>query len=61
MKAPASNALLVSAKESETDNPLEIGAPQVGYANPAFFMDIDVHVARMLPTSAARRCPERRR
>ena len=43
-KTPASNALLVSAEESATGNPLEIGAPQVGYANPAFFMDIDVHV-----------------
>jgi acyl-homoserine lactone acylase PvdQ len=44
-KAPASNALLVSAAESATGNPLEIGAPQVGYGNPAFFMDIDVHVS----------------
>lgn len=43
-KAPASNALLVAADESATGNPLQIGAPQVGYANPAFFMDIDVHV-----------------
>ena len=43
-KTPASNALLVSPEESATGNPLEIGAPQVGYANPAFFMDIDVHV-----------------
>ena len=43
-KTPASNALLVAGKESATGNPLQIGAPQVGYANPAFFMDIDVHV-----------------
>ena len=43
-KTSASNAILVSAKESETGNPLQIGAPQVGYANPAFFMDLDVHV-----------------
>ncbi|MDQ4145205.1 MAG: penicillin acylase family protein [Actinomycetota bacterium] len=43
-KTPASNALLVSAEESATGNPLQIGAPQVGYANPAFFMDMDVHV-----------------
>ncbi|MDQ4065904.1 MAG: penicillin acylase family protein, partial [Actinomycetota bacterium] len=43
-KAPASNALLVSARESETGNPLQIGAPQVGYATPSFFLDIDVHV-----------------
>lgn len=41
--SPASNALLVSARESKTGNPLEIGAPQVGYAVPAFFMDVDVH------------------
>jgi acyl-homoserine lactone acylase PvdQ len=44
-KAPASNALLVSAKESATGNPLEIGAPQVGYAVPSFFYDIDLHVS----------------
>lgn len=43
-RAPASNALLVSANNSVTGNPLHIGAPQVGYANPAFFLDIDVHV-----------------
>jgi acyl-homoserine lactone acylase PvdQ len=42
-KAPASNALLVSAKESATGNPLQIGAPQVGYAVPGFFMEVDVH------------------
>jgi acyl-homoserine lactone acylase PvdQ len=42
-KIPASNALLVSARESATDNPLQIGAPQVGYGNPAFFIDVDVH------------------
>jgi acyl-homoserine lactone acylase PvdQ len=42
-KAPASNAILVAASESETGNPLEIGAPQVGYATPAFFMDVEVH------------------
>jgi acyl-homoserine lactone acylase PvdQ len=40
---PASNALLVSGQESKSGNPLQIGAPQVGYANPSFFMDIDVH------------------
>ena len=43
-RAPSSNALLVSAAESQTGNPLQIGAPQVGYATPSFFMDIDVHV-----------------
>jgi acyl-homoserine lactone acylase PvdQ len=41
--SPASNALLVSAEESATGNPLEIGAPQVGYAVPSFFMDVNVH------------------
>jgi len=40
---PMSNALLVSGNESTTGNPLQIGAPQVGHAVPAFFMDIDVH------------------
>ena len=38
-----SNALLVSGAESTTGNPLQIGAPQVGYATPGFFMEIDVH------------------
>ena len=42
-RAPASNALLVSGEESATGNPLQIGAPQVGYAVPSFFMEIDVH------------------
>ncbi|MDQ3878982.1 MAG: penicillin acylase family protein, partial [Actinomycetota bacterium] len=28
---------------SATGHPLELGAPQVGYSNPGFFMDIDVH------------------
>ena len=40
---PTSNALLVAGNESTTGNPLQIGAPQVGHAVPAFFMDIDVH------------------
>jgi acyl-homoserine lactone acylase PvdQ len=44
-RAPASNALLVSAKESASGNPLQIGAPQVGYATPSFFWDVDVHVS----------------
>jgi acyl-homoserine lactone acylase PvdQ len=42
-KAPASNAIIVSARESKTGNPLQIGAPQVGYAVPSFFMEVDVH------------------
>lgn len=42
-KKQASNALLVSPKESETGNPLLLGAPQVGHALPSFFMEIDVH------------------
>jgi acyl-homoserine lactone acylase PvdQ len=44
LRAPSSNALVVSAGESASGNPLEIDAPQVGYAVPSFFMDIDVHV-----------------
>ncbi|MGH2703363.1 MAG: penicillin acylase family protein, partial [Actinomycetota bacterium] len=43
-RAPASNALLVSGEESASGNPLQIGAPQVGYGVPSFFMDVDVHV-----------------
>jgi acyl-homoserine lactone acylase PvdQ len=45
LRWPASNALLVGPGESTTGNPLHIGAPQVGYAVPSFFMDIDVHVS----------------
>ncbi len=41
--SPISNALIVSRGESKTGNPLQIGAPQVGYATPGFFMEIDVH------------------
>ena len=41
---PASNALVVAGSESRSGNPLQIGAPQVGYANPSFFLDVDVHV-----------------
>ncbi|MDQ3982649.1 MAG: penicillin acylase family protein, partial [Actinomycetota bacterium] len=44
-RAPASNALLVSAGESASGNPMEVGAPQVGYAVPSFFWDVDVHVS----------------
>lgn len=44
-RAPASNALIVSAKESANGNPLQVGAPQVGYAVPSFFWDVDVHVS----------------
>ena len=43
MGSAASNALLVSAARSTTGNPLQIGAPQVGYSVPQFFMDVDVH------------------
>lgn len=39
-----SNALTVSGSQTKTANPMQIGAPQVGYAVPSFFMDIDVHV-----------------
>jgi acyl-homoserine lactone acylase PvdQ len=41
--APESNAILIAGKDSATGHPLELGAPQVGYSNPGFFMDIDVH------------------
>ena len=41
--APMSNALIVSREESKSGNPLQIGAPQVGYATPGFFMEVDVH------------------
>ena len=42
-RSPVSNALIVSREESKSGNPLQIGAPQVGYATPGFFMEIDVH------------------
>ena len=40
---PMSNALVVAGNESATGNPLQIGAPQVGYGTPGFFMEVDVH------------------
>lgn len=40
---PASNFIGVGSSESETGNPLQFGAPQVGYTVPQFFMEIDVH------------------
>jgi acyl-homoserine lactone acylase PvdQ len=43
LTTPSSNALLLSGRESTTGNPMQIGAPQVGYATPSFFMDVDVH------------------
>jgi len=39
-----SNSLTVAGAESDSGNPMQFGAPQVGYANPAFFVDVDVHV-----------------
>jgi acyl-homoserine lactone acylase PvdQ len=39
----ASNALLVSGRRSTSGHPLQIGAPQVGYSVPQFFIDLDVH------------------
>ncbi|HEY6888171.1 MAG TPA: penicillin acylase family protein [Solirubrobacter sp.] len=38
-----SNALLVSARESETGHPLMVAGPQVGYFNPQILMEQDVH------------------
>ena len=38
-----SNALLVSAKESESGHPLMVAGPQVGYFNPQILMEQDVH------------------
>ena len=43
VEMPASNFVGVGAAESETGNPLQFGAPQVGYTVPQFFMEIDVH------------------
>ena len=40
---PTSNAMIVSGSKSKSGNPLQWGAPQVGYAVPSFFMEIDVH------------------
>jgi acyl-homoserine lactone acylase PvdQ len=44
LTTPSSNAIVVGPGRSETGNPLQFGAPQVGYAIPSFFMDVDVHV-----------------
>ena len=41
---PESNALLVGAGKSSSGNPLQTGGPQVGYAVPNFFLEIEVHV-----------------
>jgi acyl-homoserine lactone acylase PvdQ len=42
-KKPASNALIISADESATGNPLLLGGPQVGHSVPSFFLDLSVH------------------
>ena len=39
----ASNALLVSARESATGRPLFVAGPQVSYYNPQILMEQDVH------------------
>jgi acyl-homoserine lactone acylase PvdQ len=41
--ARASNALLVSARESASGHPLFVAGPQVGYFNPQILMEEDVH------------------
>jgi len=38
-----SNALLVSARESESGRPVAVMGPQTGYFNPQLLMDVDVH------------------
>jgi acyl-homoserine lactone acylase PvdQ len=47
--ARASNALLVSARESQSGHALMVAGPQVGYFNPQILMEEDVHA----PASAA--------
>ena len=44
----ASNALLVSAAESEGDGPLAVFGPQVGYFSPQILTELDIHA----PTTA---------
>ncbi|HEY6067965.1 MAG TPA: penicillin acylase family protein [Gaiellaceae bacterium] len=39
----ASNALLVSARRSATRHPLFVAGPQVGYAYPELFLELDLH------------------
>ena len=39
----ASNALLVSAKESASGRPLAVFGPQVAYFNPQILMEVDLH------------------
>lgn len=39
----ASNALLVSAKESTSGRPLAVFGPQVGYFNPQILNEVDIH------------------
>src|SRR5215217_6458071 len=39
----ASNAMLISARESASGHPLMVAGPQVGYFNPQILMEEDVH------------------
>jgi hypothetical protein len=52
----ASNALLVSAKESESGHPLAVFGPQVSYFAPEILMEEDIHAPRSSagPALAAR-------
>jgi acyl-homoserine lactone acylase PvdQ len=42
----ASNALLVSARESKGGHPTAVMGPQVGYFNPQILMEIDIHAPK---------------
>ncbi|HVE67506.1 MAG TPA: penicillin acylase family protein [Solirubrobacteraceae bacterium] len=49
----ASNALLVSARESHSGHPLAVFGPQVGYASPAVLVERDVHAPGLSVRGAA--------
>ena len=44
--SPSSNALLVSAKESESGRPIAVFGPQVSYFSPEILMETDVHAPK---------------
>jgi acyl-homoserine lactone acylase PvdQ len=46
MQGSSSNALLVSAKESESGKPIAVFGPQVSYFSPQILMEQDIHAPR---------------
>ena len=55
LPATASNALLVSGRESASGHPLMVAGPQVAYFNPQILMEQDVHAPAQRGPPADRR------